>query len=273
MKTAAIRRFRAKLAADEPVFGMWAALESATSSEIAVACGVDFIVIDAEHSALDWGDISGHIRAALRSDAVVFTRLVATDNGLFRRALDIGSDGLMTPFCEMAEDVRRNVQYSRYPPEGIRAIGADRANCWGHAMAEVAGNANEHVLLMPNLESLKAWRNIDAIVAEPGCDLFFVGPADFSSSVGQRGQWMAPGVEAKLLEMKDKVRASGKQIGIIASAREDAERRISQGFRVICLGYDTNFLITGLRSRLEELGRQVRLSPDPASPRYDDGSR
>jgi 2-keto-3-deoxy-L-rhamnonate aldolase RhmA len=261
MKTDAIRRFRDKLARDEPVFGMWAAMETGLTTEIAVACGLDFVVVDAEHSSLDWSHIADHVRSALRSPTVVFARLVSTDPGLFRRALDIGADGVATPFCQSAEDVRRNVAYASYPPKGVRAVGADRANCWGHAMAKVAAEANHHVLLMPNLETVEAWRNIEEIVTVPGCDLFFVGPADLSASLGRAGEWMSAEVEEKLLAMAARVRAAGKHIGIIANTLQDVEKRLAQGFRVICIGYDTHFLLNGIKTRLAELGRPVTLSP------------
>ena len=259
MKIDAITRFRAMLARDEPVFGMWAAMETGLSSEIAVACGLDFVVIDAEHSSLDWSHIADHVRSALRSQTVVFVRLVATDAGMFRRALDIGADGVMTPFCQSADDVRNNVSLANYPPRGVRAVGADRANAWGHAMKQVAAEANDFVLLMPNLETVEAWRNIDAITAVDGCDLFFVGPADFSASMGRAGEWMSPEVEEKLLAMCSAVRSRGKHTGIIANTLEDVRRRIDQGFRVICIGYDTYFLSNGIRTRMLELGRRVHL--------------
>jgi 2-keto-3-deoxy-L-rhamnonate aldolase RhmA len=261
MKIEAITRLRRMLAANEPVYGMWAAMETGLTTEIAVACGLDFVVVDAEHSSLDWSQIAQHVRSALRSPTVVFVRLVTTDPGLFRRALDIGADGIATPFCQSAEDVRRNVAFANYPPRGVRAVGADRANCWGHAMSQVAAEANDHVLLMPNLETVEAWRNIDSIVEVEGCDLFFVGPADFSASMGRAGEWMPAEVEGKLLDMCGKVRSRGKHIGIIANSLEDVRKRIEQGFRVICIGYDTYFLSQGIRKRLEELGRQVTFRP------------
>ncbi len=52
MKTSAIRKLRNKLAADQPVYGLWITLESPSIAEMAVALGLDWIVIDAEHGHL-----------------------------------------------------------------------------------------------------------------------------------------------------------------------------------------------------------------------------
>ena len=49
MNITAIRKLRQKLAAQQPVYGLWVTLESATITEMAVALGLDWVVIDAEH--------------------------------------------------------------------------------------------------------------------------------------------------------------------------------------------------------------------------------
>ena len=82
MKTAAIQRLRRKLARDETVYGLWVTLESASISEMAVALGLDWIVVDAEHGHLDWKDILEHVRAAVRSETVVLVRVAELNAGL-----------------------------------------------------------------------------------------------------------------------------------------------------------------------------------------------
>jgi hypothetical protein len=63
MKASAIQKLRSKLARDECVYGLWVTLESASITEMAVAAGLDWVVIDAEHGHLDWGDLVEHLRA------------------------------------------------------------------------------------------------------------------------------------------------------------------------------------------------------------------
>ncbi|MEX0613169.1 MAG: hypothetical protein WD229_13700, partial [Pirellulales bacterium] len=63
MNHLAIRKLRETLAEDRPAFGMWVTLESASITEMAVALGLDWVVIDAEHGHLDWKDILDHLRA------------------------------------------------------------------------------------------------------------------------------------------------------------------------------------------------------------------
>jgi len=65
MKTAACRALRRTLASDRPAFGLWVTLESPAITEMAVALGLDWVVIDAEHGHLDWKEIAEHVRTLL----------------------------------------------------------------------------------------------------------------------------------------------------------------------------------------------------------------
>src|SRR5579863_4616400 len=127
MKVAAIRKLRQKLAADETVYGLWVTLESASITEMAVALGLDWIVIDAEHGHLDWENILEHVRATVRSDTVALVRVAELNAGLIKRALDIGADGIVVPWIETVEQIKQALSFARFPPEGVRGIGAERA--------------------------------------------------------------------------------------------------------------------------------------------------
>src|SRR5438309_11352414 len=94
MNVAAIRKFRQKLAANEPVYGLWVTLESASITEMAVGLGLDWVVIDAEHGHLDWGDLVQHLPATVRSHTVALVRVAQPTIGLIKRALDFGGGGV-----------------------------------------------------------------------------------------------------------------------------------------------------------------------------------
>src|SRR5205085_10363378 len=125
MMTAAIQGLCRKLAAGKSVFGLWVTLESPSITEMAVALGMDWVVIDAEHGHLDWKEIVEHLRATARSETVALVRIAELNVALVKRALDIGADGIVVPWVEPAEQVRQAVSFARYAPEGVRGIGAD----------------------------------------------------------------------------------------------------------------------------------------------------
>src|SRR5580704_4170211 len=160
MKTAAIRKLRRKLAADQPAFGFWVTLEAPSITEMAVAAGVDWVVIDAEHGHLDWKEIVEHLRATVRSETVALVRVAELNAALIKRVLDIGADGVVVPWVESAEQLRQAVAFSRYPPEGTRGIGAERATAWGQCLAEHTAEANDHVLVVPIIETVRTFSQV-----------------------------------------------------------------------------------------------------------------
>jgi len=261
MNTPAIRKFRKKLEADQPLFGLWITLESASISEIAVGLGLDWIVIDAEHGHLDWRDIAAHIRAAVRSDTVVLVRIAELNAGLVKRSLDIGADGIVIPTIETAQQLRDAVRFSRYPPDGKRGIGAERSTGWGSCLSESVSEANDHVLVVPLIESVQGRNNLDQIVAVPGVELFFVGPADLSASAGYAGEWENEEIAAHLLAIKDVLQAAGKHCGIVSSGEADLKRRVDQGFHLLGIALDCGLIIRGIESALSVVGRNARIHP------------
>ena len=146
MKADALDQFRRKLAANKPLFGIWVTLESASVTEMAVASGLDWVVIDAEHGHLDWQDIVQHIRATVRSKTVALVRIAEHNSSLVKRVLDIGADGVVVPWVESAQQLTELLKMAQYPPAGIRGIGGERATAWGQALAEHVAESDSRVL-------------------------------------------------------------------------------------------------------------------------------
>jgi len=266
MKVKALQKLRQKLNKNKPIYGLWVTLESASITEMAVALGLDWVVIDAEHGHLDWKDINSHIRAALRSDTVVLVRIAERSTILSKRALDIGADGIIIPWMEKAEEVEEAVRDCRYPPEGRRGIGGERATAWGQCLSEHAAEANENVLIVPMIESIAAIPNVATMCEVDGIDLFFIGPADFSSTAGFRGQWEGPGVAEQILGLKDTINTAGKHCGVVTTSIQNLTDRLNQGFRMLALGTDSGLLLRSLHQSLQEVDRDrlPATSLDPA---------
>jgi len=265
MKVPAIQRLRAKLQARQPVYGLWITLESASICEMAVALGLDWVTVDAEHGHLDWKEIVEHVRAAVRSDTVVLVRLAENSPALIKRALDIGADGVVIPWVETPAQLEAAIAAATYPPRGIRGIGAERATCWGQCFVEHTGEADAHVLVVPIIETVRAVQNVAALARVPGAELFFFGPADLSSTAGFPGQWEGPGVADLILRAKDVLRQAGHHCGVIATGEADLARRREQGFGLLGLGLDAGLMLRSLHGMLAAQGadRAIRAGFTP----------
>ncbi len=261
MKANALRKFRENLSRQTPVYGLWITLESPSICEMAVALGLDWVVIDAEHGHLDWKEICEHVRAAVRSDTVVLVRLAENSTSLIKRALDIGADGVVIPWMESADDLRKAVAAAKYPPHGARGIGAERATCWGQCFVDHVKEAEDNVLVVPIIESVEGARNAAALAAVQGAEVFFFGPADLSATAGFPGEWEAEGVPEAIAGALDEVRKAGKHGGILGRDEADMAARSQQGFRMLGTGIDSGLLLRSLHSMLGSAGRDRRMTP------------
>lgn len=269
MKTAALQKLRKKLAENKPVYGLWVTLESPSVTEMAVALGLDWVVIDAEHGHLDFKDILEHIRAAVRSDTVLLVRIAEHSAALIKRVLDIGADGIVVPWVETAEQLKQIVSYAHYPPDGLRGIGAERATGWGQCFREHVLEADENVLIVPIIETVTAVRNVVELAAVDGVDVFFFGPADLSATAGFPGEWEGPGVTDLIMAAKEAVRSRGKHCGVVATSNDNLAGRRAQGFTMLSVGLDSGLLLRGLHTALARVGldRPITTSLSP----NDDG--
>ena len=122
------------------------------------------------------------------------------------------------------------------------------------------------MLVIPIIESVKGGKNIQELCSVPGADIFFVGPADYSSSAGYRGQWEGPGVAEAVKGILQTIRAAGKNCGIVTAGPENLLERQQQGFRVLGVGLDTTLLLRSLHESLRAVGKdaciQASLSPE-----------
>ena len=255
MKTKALKKLREKLNNNYPIFGLWVTLESPSITEMAVSLGMDWVLIDAEHGHLDWKDISGHVSAAMRSDTVLIVRIAERSTVLSKRALDIGADGIMIPWMESVEEVQKAVSDCNYPPEGRRGIGGERATAWGQSLKEHTEEANENVLVIPMIESIDAVPNVADMCKVHGVEIFFFGPADFSSSAGFRGQWEGPGIAEKIIELKNTIKKAGKYCGVVSTSNQNLTERLDQGFQMLAMGTDSGLMLRSLHESLKKVNR------------------
>jgi 2-keto-3-deoxy-L-rhamnonate aldolase RhmA len=250
------RKLKQKLRAGETVLGLWITQESLAISEIAAHIGLDWVCIDAEHGHLDFKEVLSHLVALNGSSTAALVRIQETEEGLIKRFLDLGAHGILVPQVRTASDVGRAVAFAKYPPQGVRGIGAERATLWGKALLHVR-TANDDTLVIPMIESVEAGKNLEDILNVPHIDAFYFGPADFSASAGYAGEWEGPGVAEQILEIKTRLRTRGFACGISATGIENGRMRMEQGFQMISLGSDCGLLIRALTEMLNGLGRTV----------------
>ncbi|WP_199225728.1 aldolase/citrate lyase family protein [Spiribacter halobius] len=182
---------------------------------------------------------------------------------LIKQLLDVGVRTLLVPMVDTPEQAENVVAATRYPPQGIRGVGAAaaRASRWG-ARAGYVDIANDEVCLLVQAESVAALSNLDRICAVDGLHGVFIGPADLAASMGYLGQAGHPEVQAAIETAIQTISASGKAPGTLTGDSAMARRYLDLGARFVAVGIDVT-LLAGATRRLAsdfDLG-----SSDPAS--------
>lgn len=238
--------------------GLWVTMESPSVTEIAVTLGLDWVCVDMEHGHLDFKEVMEHIRVVRETDTTVLVRVPEIQQGTIKRVLDIGAHGVLLPLVLDAEDVRRGMSFGRYPLQGVRGLGGERAVKWGLGLHDYIGHADDDVLMIPLIETRGAAECIDEILEVPGVQAIFFGPADLSASYGYLGEWEGPGVANKILDIRDRAEQRGIASGIMGMNIEDALLRQRQGFKMIGLGSDAGLMIRSMTEMLTALGKSAK---------------
>jgi 2-keto-3-deoxy-L-rhamnonate aldolase RhmA len=250
-------RLRRLFAQGKTALGLWITLEAPSVAEIAATMGLDWVVIDAEHGQLDFREVLEHLRAVRGSQTTALVRVQEIEQGTIKRVLDLGAEGIVVPMVRNAAEVAQAVRFAKYPPQGVRGIGAERATKWGKGIAAYTRDANRQTLVVPIIECAEAADHFESILAVRGVDAFFFGPADLAASMGHLGQWGHPEVMKSILRMRKQAASRGIPSGILAMSPREAMLRVRQGFRMIALGIDALLMIRSLEEMLSALRRPV----------------
>ena len=200
-------------------------------------------MIDGEHSPLSTDIIQGQLQAIYGYDATPVVRVPENDPVFIKQFLDLGVQNLLVPMVNNVEEARSAVAATRYPPEGIRGVGAAfaRASRWNRIpnYLKEASKINSVIL---QIESSEAVDNIDEIIAVDGIDGLYVGPADLSASMGYLGQ---PAHEKVIVAIEKVIKAAvdaGKPIGINAFDPELAKHWVSLGVSYVTVASDVTVM-------------------------------
>jgi 4-hydroxy-2-oxoheptanedioate aldolase len=234
--------FKRALAEGRPQIGLWCTLASNVAFELAAGAGFDWLMLDTEHSPNELDDVLAQLQAAAAYPPAVVVRPAWNDMVLIKRVLDLGAQSLLIPYVQNAEEARRAVSYTRYPPEGLRGVsGMSRATRFGR-IADYGRRAHEELCLIVQVETREGLARIEEIAAVDGVDGIFVGPADLAAALGHVGQLGHPEVQAAIEDAIVRIRKAGKAPGILFSDESKVRRYLELGAIFVAVGVDAGIL-------------------------------
>lgn len=212
------------------------------------ACGLDFVIYDMEHGRCDIGLLEQMIASCRGSSIVPMVRVPDMNFAPLSRVLDLGARGVMVPRVETREQTEEIVRALKYGPAGRRGVATGIAHdLYRPAGAEFFARCNEEIPIIVQLETIRAFENLESIVSVPGVDVAWVGHYDLTVSMGIPAQFDHP----RLLQAMDDLVAACKRHGVapgfLPPTAESAAEWISRGFRMISLGSDIGVFLEGMR--------------------------
>jgi len=230
--------FKRALASKQKQVGFWLTLASTTATEIAAGAGFDWLLIDMEHSVNELPDVQDHLRAAVGGTAEAVVRIPWNEPVMVKRMLDAGGRSLMFPYVQTADEARRAVAATRYPPNGIRGFaGAARGSNYGR-IKDYAQKIHDEICVIVQVETPEAIAAIPEIAAVDGVDGVFIGPNDLAASMGHVGNMFAPPVNDAVRKGMEAINKAGKAAGLLNFRENEARDWFDAGFTFIAVAGD-----------------------------------
>ncbi|WP_339114638.1 HpcH/HpaI aldolase/citrate lyase family protein [Thioclava sp. GXIMD2076] len=233
--------------------GLWQDLAHPYCTELCADAGYDWLLIDGEHGPNDLATISGQIGALRGSATHAIVRVPVGEAWIIKQVLDAGAQTVLVPMVETAAQARDLVRAMRYPPHGIRGVGAvvGRASGFGR-IPDYVKTADAQTCLLVQVETAKGLENLDEIASVEGVDGIFIGPADLAASLGHLDDPAHPYVQEVIEDMIARIIGHGKAAGILIGDLGLSKRYAELGASFVAIGHDVGLLAIGASRLLED---------------------
>ncbi|WP_293573069.1 HpcH/HpaI aldolase/citrate lyase family protein [Phaeobacter sp.] len=235
--------FKAALAKGERQIGCWMSFAEPAVAEIMGTCGFDWLVIDGEHAPNDIRSIRDQLVALAASNSHPVVRLPIGETWMIKQVLDAGAQTILVPIVESADRARDLVRACRYPPVGVRGVGATaaRATMFG-SVSDYIQTADAEICLLVQVENRAGISALDDILQVDGIDGVFIGPADLSTDMGHQGNSAHPEVRATIEDAINRIAAAGLAPGILGTNDDATQAYFDMGAQFLAVGIDVLLL-------------------------------
>ena len=242
---------------DRVSIGSWITLAHPGIAEIMASAGFDWLAVDLEHSVITIREAEELIRIIDLKGVAPLVRLSSNNSEQIKRVMDAGAHGVIVPMVNSVEAAMAAVAAVKYPPVGTRSFALARAHGYGVAFDEYLEWQQDNSMVVVQIEHIEAVNNLEAILAVPGVDAYFVGPYDLSGSIGIPGEFEHPEFIHAMEVIRRVAKSSGKPGGmhIVEPDTPALIKCIKEGARFLAYSMDTRILDTVCREALSAIGQ------------------
>ncbi len=245
-------------ASGKQALGMFLELEHNIAAECLGLSGLDFFIADAEHGTFDAKSAAAAITAGRLRGIEPLVRTQDATRPSVLKMLDIGAAGLIVPYIQNIDEVKRLVEFAKYAPVGSRGFAWTRSAGFGkdaasHKLEEHFSICNTQTLLIPQCETAGCLAEIEKIADLKGVDGIFIGPYDLSIALGVPGAMASPVLQSAIIRILDACKSSGKLSFIFAGDIPTARQRLKEGFDAVACGMDVMVLIQAVQELIVKI--------------------
>ena len=259
--TALGRDFKARLRCGEVLVGGILAEHLRPSMvKLYAQAGFDFLYIENEHALFDPTALADTISCARDNKLPTIAKTTQLERPEISKLVCAGVVGVQLPRTESREQVLTLIDYLKYPPLGTRA--GDPG--WGGtdytvpaAAAQWLESANEAMSVVAMIETKTGYLNAESIISTPGVDMLYVGPYDFSISMGYPGDYDNPAVRRPMEEILEICKANKVAFGTTASGIEAAKIWIELGTQFFQACDELSFIRDGATQLVSNYQRLI----------------
>ena len=219
----------------EPALGCWLSVPSSVTAEVVANVGFDYVCVDMQHGLIGYSDLVPMLQGLATSNTTATVRVPWNEPGIIGKVLDAGAMAVIVPMINTAEEAEAAVTRAMYAPRGSRSSGPIR--CQPLEGPEYSEVANDHVMVIPMIETTEAVENIDGILSTEGVQAIYVGPMDLGVSMGLGRGTTDPAFFEALDHIVERGNANGVVPGIHATP-ETAADRLERGFKMVTMHTD-----------------------------------
>ena len=228
--------------------------------------GFDFIYIEKEHGFFDGQEMTDFVLCARDNQMPVISKIAELNRPETGRLLEAGVVGIQLPRTESREQLMSLIDYMKFPPRGSRA----GAPCYGNVDYVWPADdrawlrkADQSTVVVAHIETALGYENAKEIVSTPGLDMVYVGPYDFSISLGYPGQYDHPQVKKAIGNILNLCLKYRVPFGTTASGPKSGLEWISNGCQffeaadeLTLIGTAAAQLLAAYRRRAGHAGRR-----------------
>ncbi|MBI4560354.1 MAG: aldolase [Candidatus Hydrogenedentes bacterium] len=260
------RELATALRSGQKVYGYCVTSTSPQWLGIASGLKLDFVFIDTEHIPIDRIMLSWMCQVYRAQNVAPIVRIPSPDPYQACMVLDGGASGVIAPYLESVEQVRKLRGAVKVRPLKGRRLEnflEERADLEPKLLTYLRDRNVQNVMII-NVESVPALESLDALLAVPDLDAVLIGPHDLSCSLGVPEQYDHPKFMNAVSTIIRKARAAGVGIGIHYS--EGIEKEIGwarEGANFIVHSSDLSAARGALRAEFDALRNAIETSSAP----------